>query len=106
MLNKYLTKLGVNDFTELDAEERATYDEWREVLEAEATVENIGEFIDAQIKTLGGELQEAVREGHDRKALLITARLENYNDLQAVITAPDRNREALQAHINNLLKHE
>lgn len=103
ILQKYLKKAGVGDFTELDPEERATYDAWRETLEAEVTVENLTTFIQAQIANLSQELREAVKEGHDRKALLITARLENYNDLMGLITAPDRNRETLAAFIENLI---
>ncbi len=104
ILQKYLAKVGVGDFTELDPEERATYDAWRETLEAEITVENLTTFIRAQIANLNGELQEAVEQGHDRKAILITARLKNYNDLIGLITAPDRNRESLAIFIDNLIK--
>lgn len=104
ILKKYLNKVGVGDFTELDPEERATYDAWRETLEAEVTVENLTTFITAQLANLSVELQEAVEQGHDRKAILITARLKNYNDLMGVITAPDRNRESLAAFIDNLIQ--
>lgn len=104
ILQKYLKKVGVADFTELDPEERATYDTWRETLEAEVTVDTLTTFIKAQLANLSRELQEAVREGHDRKALLITARLQNYNDLMEVITAPDRNRESLAIFIDNLIQ--
>lgn len=103
LINKYFARLKVNDFTELSEEERATYDEWQEILQAEQTVEGISKFVSAQVKNLEGELRTAVRNGEERKALFITARLENYNDLQAVIDAPERSREALAAHISNLL---
>lgn len=106
LIQKYFTKQGVNDFTELSPEERATYDTWRETLEAQVTVETLAKFITAQTANLNTELQKAVREGDDRKALLVTARLENYSDLHSVITAPDRNRETLAVYINNLLNHE
>lgn len=104
LLKKYLNKVGVGDFTELDPEERATYEQWRETLEAEITVENLTTFITAQLANLSLELQEAVKEGHDRKAILITARLQNYNDLIGLITAPERNRETLAAFIDNLIQ--
>lgn len=103
LIKKYFNRLKVNDFTELTEEERATYDEWQAILTEEPTVESMGRFLTSQIKNLEGELRVAVRDGEERKALFITARLENYNDLQAVIDAPERNREALAAHINNLL---
>lgn len=104
LFSKYLEKVGVKDFTELDPEERATYDRWQETLQAEVTLEDIAAFIKTQQEQLGKNLQTAVREGHDREAILITARLENYNDLHAVIAAPDRNRETLADSIENLIK--
>lgn len=106
LLSRYLEKLGVADFTQLDAEERETYDQWREVLEKEATLEDVTKFIEHELSNLNKELQEAVRDGDDRKAILTAARLQNYNDLKHVITAPERNREQLAGYINNLLKHE
>lgn len=106
LINQYLEKLGVQDFTQLEPEERETYDQWYETLNAEVTLETVESFIDAQLAHLGKELQDAVKNGHDRTAVLITARLDNYNDLKALLTAPDKNRDALAAHINNLLKHE
>jgi len=104
LLNKYLEKVGVNDFTELDDEERATYERWRETLEAEITIKTLEAFIKAQLDQLSTQLQAAVKAGNDREAILITARLENYNDLQNVIAAPDRNREQLADTIDNLIK--
>jgi len=104
LLGKYLDKAGVADFTELDAEERATYDKWYETLQAEVTVDTLQTFIKSQLEQLGKGLQEAVKGGHDRQAILITARMENYTDLLAVIAAPDRNREQLADTIESLIK--
>lgn len=106
LLKKYLDKVGVSDFTQLDDTERGTYDEWRKVLESEVTLADVEKFIKVQILRLNTELQKAVREGNDREAYIALARLENYNDLIAVIGAPERNREVLAAHIDNLLKND
>lgn len=106
LINQYLEKLGIQDFTQLDDDERKVYDQWYEVLNSDVTLADVEKFIDAQLKTLGKELQQAVKDGHDRKAVLITARLDNYQDLKSVIAAPDNNRDALATHIKNLLNHE
>lgn len=103
LIKRYFNRLKVDDFTQLTEEERATYDEWQEILTAEPSVEILSKFITSQVHNLESELRAAVRDGEQRKALFITARLENYNDLQAVIDAPERSREALAAHISNLL---
>lgn len=103
-ISRYLTKQGIDDFTQLDADEKATYDQWYEVLNADVTLEDVEKFIDSQLVKLANELREAVKNGHDRNAVLLTARLDNYTDLKAIIAAPDKNRGALEAHINNLLK--
>lgn len=106
LLGRYLDKQGVADVTQLSEEEKATYEKWQEVLSAEVTLETVVKFLEDQLPKLDKDLREAVKQGEDRKAILITARIENYNDLKAVIAAPDRNREKLAAFITNLLKHE
>lgn len=103
LITQYFSKQGIDDFTQLDAEERATYDEWYAILEAQPSVESLAKFVEKEIPNLQKALQEAVLENNDRKAILATARLQNYEALYAVITAPDRGREVLEAHITSLI---
>lgn len=105
-ISKYLEKLGVADFTGLTGDERSTYDEWQEVLRKEANVEDLVKFIEYQLATLTTDLRKAIREGDDRQALYTTARLENYEAMRGVLTAPERNKEALAKHITSLLNKE
>jgi len=106
LFRQYLDKLGVQDFTQLSDEERQTYDEWVVAYEAETTVETMRKFVETQQVQLAKDLREAVQNGDDRAALYLTARLANYDDIYALIVAPDKGRQQLEAHIKNLLNHE
>lgn len=103
ILKKYLEKLGVGSYVELEDDEKRTYDEWEEVLTAEVSLKTIEEFIADQLEVLYKDLRENTKKGEDRQALLATAKIENYEALQAVIAQPQQEREALTEHIKALL---
>lgn len=103
ILKKYLDYIGVKDFMSLRGDELDTYNTWQEVLSKEVTVINLREFAELQIAELQKDLKKHVKEGNDRDALFTTARLENYEAMVDFIDEPDRSKNSLKEHINNLL---
>lgn len=99
LLQNWLQKLGGRD--ELTPEEKQTYNEYYEVLSKELTLEDFSQFLQSEVLNLHDHLREAVRKGEDRKALYLSARIENYKVLVDFIEAPEREREALIEHITS-----
>lgn len=103
LLKRYREKLGVGDYTELTDDEKKTYDQWEAILTKEITLENLREFLGKQQLVLAKELREAVTNGEERKALRISARLDNYEAMAAFIDEPTRSRDNLIAHLKTLV---
>ena len=101
LLQNWINKIGGRD--QLDAEEKATYDEYYEVLTKELNLEDITQFLKSEIYNLHSQLRQAVEAGEDRKALYISARIENYQVWSDYMEAPEREKEALIEHITNSL---
>lgn len=105
LLNRYMhEKLNVGGYSNLTDDEKRTHDEWNAILTKEPNVQDLVAFLHKQVMVLGKDLRAAVQGGDERKALYIAARVENYEAIVAILTEPDRNREALIAQITNLLK--
>lgn len=101
LLQNWINKLGGRE--QLDAEEKATYDEYYEVLTRELTIQDIIEFLKNEIYNLHNALRRAVEAGEERKALYISARIENYQTWVDYMEAPEREKEALIEHITSSL---
>ena len=57
LLQKYLKKCYVNDFSELSPEEKETYREWQEVLSGrQITDKDIQEFFDTELEEIQTKL--------------------------------------------------
>lgn len=106
LLKKWLQKLNISNVTELSAQERQTYEQWESVLAKELKLDDLRAFLAKQTVTLSRELREAVKNGENRRALTITARLENYEAIVAFIDEPNRSREALIGQLTNLIASE
>ena len=102
LLAKYLNKLGLSDYRELSQVERATYEEWERVLSKEVRIDDVSKFIKGQVDMLQKELMQAVKEGEDRDALQITAKIENYEAIVSFIDEPEQRRKALFQEIESL----
>lgn len=104
ILTQFLKWCGVDQYTDLNPEEKQTYNQWSDILGKDLTLADITAFIGEQRSKLLDELKEAVKKGEDRRALQITARIENYEDLDAVIKAPEHAKQDIVNHINRLLE--
>lgn len=101
LLKKYLDKLGLTDYSELTEVEKSTYKEWEDVLSVEVKIENVATFLERQVQRLQKELIEATKEGEDRRALLLAARIENYETIIIFIKEPQERRKSLERELLN-----
>lgn len=103
LLHGWLKKAGVGSRTELSDDEKATYDNYYEILTEEPTLEGLVQVLKDEHVRLNDELLEAVKTDDSKKALLISARIENIKLIVGYAEEPDREREALIAHLTSLI---
>lgn len=103
LLAKWLEKAKVEDYTQLTDQEKATYDQWHELLTRELNLDDLKTFLQRQITTLSKDLREAVEKGEDRRALRLVARLDNYEAIVDMLNEPNRAREVLIGQITSLI---
>lgn len=96
LLVRLLKKLGVEDYSDLTDIEKATYKQWEEILAKDVKIEDVSKFLDTQIKRLNRELREAVKEGDDRLALNISAKIDNFETIVLFIREPLEAKKRLE----------
>jgi len=106
MLKKWLDTLEIEDYTQLSEQEQATYNQWEQVINKEPNLDELKDFLRKQLVVLSKELREAVEKGEDRRALRISARLDNYEAIVEVLDEPERSREVIIANIKNLITNK
>jgi membrane-associated HD superfamily phosphohydrolase len=103
ILNKILEVRGLKRH-ELTEEEKIQFDEWEDVLRDELTVENMSNFLKQQIKRLQKELIESSKARDVDKSSYLSARIENYEVLVGFVDEPERTKERLEKHLEELIK--
>jgi len=101
-INTFLQKLGIKGYDELSPQERQTYDQYQQLMEREVTLDDLKKMIPTLISMLDEQLLNP--ENSKETDLFLKARIKNLRDLNAFITLPERNRKALQATFESLLK--
>lgn len=102
ILNKTLEKLGIADIRDLTPAEKQTYQQFEELMQREVTIEDLKKMIPILRGQLEDKLLDPQNNGdHD---LFLKARIRNLKDIYAFITAPERNKKALEANLSNLIK--
>ena len=103
ILSKLLAKRNIKDISELDGEEKKTYEIWQEVLaKEELNVEDIKNFCKSQIGVIKGKWND-YRVDASKKAELIpyyTA----WEMLLGAIDGPKGQKQVLEQHLEQLLK--
>lgn len=99
ILKKYLEKLGLKDYSELTTAEKEVYKQWEEVLARDVRIEDVAEFLERQVKQLSRDLREAIKEGEDRQAILLTAKIENYETIILFIREPTEAKKRLEKEL-------
>lgn len=101
LLEDYLKKQGV-EVDQLDTEEKATFDQWRAVLDGtEMSVETILTFIESQLSLIDRLLRDLDNKPLKNERLLMQQVI--FKMIQAMIKAPNKERELLQAKLTSLL---
>lgn len=103
ILREYLTKCGVKEVSELTELERHDFEEWQQALSAKTSIQDIISFIKSEIDILNKQLREAVKSDESRVALLVTARIENYEALLLVAEAPEKQKQHIIEFIKSKL---
>lgn len=99
ILEKYLEKLGLKDYSELTTAEREVYRQWEEVLNINIKVEDVATFLEKQVKVLNKRLREAIGEGDDVQTMILSARIENYETIILFIREPIEARKNLEKEL-------
>lgn len=99
ILNSFLKKLGVNDYSELSELEKSTYKQWEQILNKTVRIEDVAIFLEVKVKNLQKDLHDAIKEGDDRMALHITAKIENYETIILFIKEPLERRKHLERQL-------
>lgn len=103
ILAKLLQKRGIKNTDELKPEERADFDRWNRILssEGEMTVEKIKSFCEGQKKLIEGQWRNFDNAPMKNERYVIAHSL--YSMLLEAIDAPQKERENLERHLNQLL---
>jgi hypothetical protein len=102
LLAKWLQKLKVNNISELDVNEKQTYDNYNMILSGgEITVDKILELCKAQKKIIENNYSNP--DNSVDKDKVLKAGLGIYNTLIRLIEAPQSEKVALEQELNKLI---
>src|SRR3990167_5697244 len=103
ILSKLLAKRNIKDISELDGEERKTYEIWQEVLnKEEMNVEDIKNFCKSQIGVIEGKFANYEIDAYKKSELV--PYFVAWNLLLKAIEGPKSQKVALENHLEQLLK--
>lgn len=100
MLEGYLRKLGVNKVSDLTEEEKVTYREYEQILTGrQITEKEVRSFFDQQLELTTQKLLSTKLD--TREDTFLKMKLEFLRQITSFLDAPDREREQLQALIQD-----
>src|ERR1044071_5098701 len=98
MLKQILEKLGVKDYSELKEQERQGYFKWVEVLnKTDFTIDDLKKFLPLELSRANEELRQY--ENSDKKELYFKAYTRILQLLTDLVTAPEKERKALEGQL-------
>ena len=102
ILDKYLKKIGVEEFTELSEEEKTTYREWEKSLAGrKITDEDVVRFIkEEENETINKLISKGLSEREDT---FLKMKLEFTKKLITFLSLPELEREMTESSINQLI---
>ena len=104
ILDKFLNKRGIASPNELSAEEKATYEQWRLVLnKEELTLEDLKNFCKGQIDVIEGRWAD-LEVLQSKKAELLPYHTV-YKLILSAIDSPKAARESLEKNLNQLINN-
>lgn len=102
ILDKFLNKCGVKNFSDLNNEEKETYRSWQEVLEGK-------QITDAEVKVfLDNEEDEAIKKLttsklNTRDDIFLKMKLEFVRKIKGFLLYPEQQKKMLEQNINQLM---
>jgi len=104
ILTQLLKKRGIKDTTELSNEEKRDFDRWNQILsKGEMSVEKILEFCKNQKQVIENQWTNLDNDAIKNERLVIQHTI--YSKLIAAIVSPQSEREALEKHLQDLIKN-
>ena len=103
LLEKLFRKRGIKDATQLDTEEKATFENWDKILsKEELTLEDVKHFCQSQLSIIEGKWADYGIEQAKKSEFLPYYTV--YKALLAAINSPRSAREALEKQLEQLTK--
>lgn len=102
ILSLILKKRGIESETDLSAEEKAEFEQWKKVLgKKEIDIKDLAAFCEAQIRLIKAQLDDLERtpEKTDRLVLLLGV----YEKILGLIQSPEKEKEQLVTYLQGLL---
>lgn len=103
ILEKFLKHIGVESYSELTDQEKATFDSWSKILEKEVSLETLQDFCDTEVTRLSNDLLEAIRKDDRTNIIRLGAKIENYKAMSSLITSPKDNKEKFKKTLEALI---
>lgn len=105
LLKKYLGKLGVSDFSQLQEEEKETYKEWEEALSGKAlTDEDVAKFLINLQEELIENILKTPQKETDKK-LFYEMQLDLVRKIIGFLRTPELQRKLMEQNLINLIKN-
>lgn len=103
LLKKYLNRIGVKDYSELNDEEKETYKIWEESLNGrKLTDEDVAMFLDTELEN---SLEKLVNSRlSDRDDLFLKMKIDFIRKVKIFLKTPEVEKKMLEININNQLK--
>ena len=104
LLKQLLKKRGIENTTELNDEEKSDFDRWNQILsKGEINVEKILEFCKHQKQIIENQWSNLDNAAVKNERLVIQHTI--YSKLIGVIESPASEREALEKHLQDMIKN-
>lgn len=102
ILSKYLKKLGVKSYLDLNAEEKETYKNWEESLSGrKLTDEDVATFLNTEEnETIKKLIEQKLSERDD---IFLKMKLDMIRKIKNFLRVPEAEKRMLEQNINNLI---
>ena len=99
-LSEILQKIGVKQYEDLTADEKATYHQMEETFKEEMTIERLKDYIDSELKNLLVEI--ANPDNVFEKEFYLKARIRDLTALSFFIDSPKLAKDKLEAYLRKV----
>jgi hypothetical protein len=102
ILEKYLKKLGVKSYVDLNQEEKDTYNQWQESLSGrKLTDEDVEHFFSVEFEdTINKLIKETT---NSREDIFLKMKLDMLKKIRSFLDAPKMEKKILEQNLENML---